>query len=68
MATALLSWEDTGGARLCSITAVPSYPLALWINATPKVLGRARCWMQSPSSALSWIPASQCREERNKKV
>lgn len=39
MAATLGSWEDTGGAAFCSITAVPSLPL-LWKNATP------RCWLK----------------------
>lgn len=28
VATALASWEDTGGATICSITTVPSLPLS----------------------------------------
>lgn len=67
MATALASWEDVGGATFCSITTVPSVPLCLWKNTTPKVLGKGELLGANPqvSTVLgSPFPVKGQRETR----
>lgn len=54
----LASWEDIGGAKVCSITTSSACFPVLLEKCHPKELGKEDCWGQMPRSALPWAPPS----------